>query len=140
MIQCSVSCQIIKNRIIIAICKQITFNHTIRINKSSPSRMIISASQIVHPGFFIVDIPTIAERVELAQAIGLDASAADGAPPCIIFVFYNNRITTVNNGYNVALQILHITVGAAVVYHHRWLVLRIIEEMQLVAALGHRFM
>ena len=52
---------------------------------------------------------------------------------------HNLRAAAVHNGYNVALQVLHIPVACAIVHHHCRAPVRTVEEVQIVAALGQLY-
>ena len=99
--------------------------------------MVIPTPEIIQPRLFVVHITAITEGIELAKIVLHAASRFERLTPRIVLIFYNNAACAVKNGHNVALQILHIAVRGTVINDYRRLVLRIVEEVQLVAALGH---
>lgn len=99
--------------------------------------IVISTSEIIQPRFFVIDVAAIPEGLHSAQCSGHTTCLADGAAPCIIHIVYHSRASAVKNGHNIALQILDIAVRYVVVHNYSRLVLRIIEEVQIIAALGH---
>lgn len=68
-------------------------------------RIVVAIFQPVHPGFIIVDIATITERISVAQRTRHAAGTAQKRPPCIILVFYHEVTATVNNTHHVATEI-----------------------------------
>ena len=52
-------------------------------------------------------------------------------------VFYHLRTVSVNHGHDVALQVVDVEVVRTIEAHHGRLVLRVIEEVQIIAALRH---
>ena len=98
--------------------------------------IIVSAPQIVQSGFLIIHIPTISERVQRAQCSRQRASLADRITPRIINIFYHLRAIRVNQRNHIALQIVDIEVVNIVIGDHTGLTLRIIKEMQVMAALS----
>ena len=99
--------------------------------------MVIPTPEIIQPRFFIVDIATVAERLHSAQRSRHVACLADGAAPGIIHILNNNGTGAVKQCHNIALQILDIVVRHTIVHNHSRLILRIVEEMQFIVALGH---
>ena len=86
------------NRPIAAICKQVFLDYrTIRINKPSPPRIIIPAPQIVQPRLLIKHIPTIAERLHLAQRFCQFASTPQRRAPRIVHITNNNISIRIKN-------------------------------------------
>ena len=99
--------------------------------------IIVSAPQIVQSGFLIIHIPTIAERIQRTNRRCQTAGFADRITPRIITIFYHLRTIRVNQRNHIALQIVDIEVIDIVIGDHAGLALRIIEEMQIMAALRH---
>ena len=63
--------------------------------------IVISVLHPVHPGFFIKDIPSVAEGIQPTQSIHHTAGLAHMASPCIVLVFYNKRSIAVNNANDI---------------------------------------
>ena len=84
--------------------------------------------QIVPARFLIVDIPTVAERVEIAQRIRQRAGAGDLPAPAIIGIFYYGIVITVNQTDNIVLPIADIVVIRTVVIDRRYIACRIVAE------------
>ena len=112
-------------------------NKRIRIDKPTPLRIIVPTPQIVQPRLLIKDIPAIAERLHLAQRFRQLASAPQRRTPRIVAVADDGIAILIQNRNNVALQALDVGIRRAIVHHHCRTVLRVVEEVQLVAALGH---
>ena len=112
-------------------------NKRIRIDKPTPLRIIVPTPQIVQPRLLIKDIPAIAERLHLAQRFRQLASAPQRRTPRIVAVANDGIAILIQNRNNVALQALDVGIRRAIVHHHCRTVLRVVEEVQLVAALGH---
>ena len=112
-------------------------NKRIRIDKPTPLRIIVPTPQIVQPRLLIKHIPAIAERLHLAQRFRQLASAPQRRTPRIVAVADDGIAILIQNRNNVALQALDVGIRRAIVHHHCRTVLRVVEEVQLVAALGH---
>ena len=112
-------------------------NKRIRIDKPTPLRIIVPTPQIVQPRLLIKHIPAIAERLHLAQRFRQLTSAPQRRAPRIVAVADDGIAILIQNRNNVALQALDVGIRRAIVHHHCRAVLRVVEEVQLVAALGH---
>ena len=112
-------------------------NKRIRIDKPTPLRIIVPAPQIVQPCFLIEHIPAIAERLHLAQRLRQLTGAPQRRAPRIVAVADDGIAIFIQNRNNIALQALDVGIRRAIVHHHCRTVLRVVEEVQLVAALGH---
>ena len=105
-------------------CRQ----HHIRRNKSPGRRIVVAALEVVQPRLGIVDIPTVAERVEIAQRARQRAGARDLPAPAVIGVFYYGIVITVNQTDNVVLPVADIVVIRTVVVDGRYIAVRIVTE------------
>ena len=105
-------------------CRQ----HHIRRNKSPGRRIVVAALQVVQSGFFVIHIPAVAERVEIAQRIRQRTGARDLPAPTVIGVFYYGIVITVNQTDNVVLPVADIIVIYAVVIDRRYIAVRIVAE------------
>ena len=112
-------------------------NKRIRIDKPTPLRIIVPTPQIIQPRLLIKDIPAIAERLHLAQRFRQLASAPQRRTPRIVAVADDGIAILIQNRNNIALQALDVGIRRAIVHHHCRTALRVVEEVQLVAALGH---
>ena len=113
------------------------FQTNICIHKPFPLRIINPAPQIIQSRLLIVHIPTIAERIQRTNRRCQTAGFADRITPCVITIFYHLCTIRVNQRNHIALQIVDIEVIDIVIGDHTGLTLRIIEEMQIMAALRH---
>ena len=113
------------------------FQTNICIHKPFPLRIINPAPQIIQSRLLIIHIPTIAERIQRTNRRCQTAGFADRITPHIITIFYHLRTIRVNQRNHIALQIVDIEVIDIVIGDHTGLTLRIIEEMQIMAALRH---
>ena len=84
--------------------------HHIRREESAYVRIVVPALQIIPARFLIVNIPSIPERVEIAQRTRQRAGARDLPAPTVIGVFYYGIVITVNETDNVVLPIADIVV------------------------------
>ena len=107
------------------------------IDEPLPHRIIIPTPQIVQSGLLVIYIPSRPERIHRTQRSSHRASLADQITSCIINIFYHLRTIRVNQRNHIVLQIVDIEVIDIVIGDHAGLPLRIIEEMQIMAALRH---
>ena len=88
--------------------------HHIRREESAYVRIVVPALQIIPARFLIVNIPSIPERVEIAQRTRQRTGARDLPAPAAIGVFYYGIVFTVNQTDDVVLLIADIVVICAV--------------------------
>ena len=105
----------------------------IRIDKPTPARVIIPALQIVQPGFCVVDIAAVAERVGCAEGGGQRAGGGQRIAPCVVGVGHDARAAGIDKAGHVALRVLDVEILRAVVAHGQRAG-RIVGEVQLIAA------
>ena len=77
------------------------------------------------------------ERIQHTNRRCQTSALADRITPRVITIFYHLRTIRVNQRNHIALQIVDIEVIDIVIGNHAGLPLRIIEEMQITAALRH---
>ena len=128
------------NGIIVAICKHIASLYAgiggtiyIRINEPTNGGIIVSALEVVEPGFLVVDIPTVAQRVDICQRAG----CGDDLPVGVIVVACDNVLAGVHNPHHVPLQVGDVVVRRAVVLHGVGCTIGIIEEVNGIGSPGH---
>ena len=109
----------------------------IRTEKPTKIGIVVPALQIIQPSFLVEYIPTIPERLDRTQRAGKRTSLTDHLTPSIVSVGYHFGTVAVNQPNDVTLQVVQVGVGSTVEDHHSRLVLRIVEEVQAVAAIGH---
>ena len=63
-------------------------------------RIIITAGYIVEPCLGIIDIPAVAEGVEIAQRVRHGASGSQRIAPCVIGVRHHLRAATLTEVYH----------------------------------------
>ena len=126
----------IGNHTICTVSKDISFDSSIWIYKSVTNRIIIPSLKIIKPRFCIVDIPPITEGIQRTQGGGHGAGGGEDLAPRIVGISYHLVSVAVNQAQHVALQIYNVAILRAVEVHYGGLVLGIVEEVQLVAALG----
>ena len=102
--------------------------HHIRREESAYVRIVVPALQIIPARFLIVNIPSIPERVEIAQRTRQRAGARDLPAPAVIGVFYYGIVFTVNQTDNVVLPAADIVVIRTVVVDRRCIAVRIVAE------------
>ena len=114
------------NGIVVAICKQVFVpnctirgccNQTLRvcIYKPPPHGVIVPTAEVVQPRLRIVDIPTVAEGVQLAQSVGHGAGGGQRIAPGVVGVRYHLRTAAVDQPGHVALRVLQIEILRAIV-------------------------
>lgn len=110
------------NRVINAICIDMMIKNGsartdqyVAADKSVQFRVVISAHDPIHPSLFIVDIPSIAERIQTAKSICHSTSLAQAGTPCVVLIFYNDRAGTVNDTDNVPLKVVEVGIDRTVV-------------------------
>ena len=102
--------------------------HHIRREESAYVRIVVPALQIVPARFLIVNIPTVPERVEIAQRIRQRTGARDLPAPAVIGVFYYRVVAPVNEADDVVLPVADIVVIRTVVVHGDRFPVRVITE------------
>ena len=105
----------------------------IRIDKPAPPRVIVPALQVIQPGFCIVDISAVAQRVLFAEGGGQRAGGAQRVAPCVVGVSHDARAAGIDEAGHVALCVLDIEILRAIVVHGQRAG-RVVGEVQLIAA------
>ena len=105
----------------------------IRIDKPTPRRAIIPALQIVQPGFCVVDIAAVAERVGCAEGGGHRTGGAQQIAPCVVGVIHDARAAGIDKAGHVALCVLDVEILRAVAVHGQRAG-RVVGKVQLIAA------
>ena len=108
----------------------------IRIDKPSPNRVIVPATEVVESSFGVIDIPTIAQGIRSTEGGGHSAVGGHGRAPGVIGVGHHLGAAGVHKTSNVALGILQVEIPVAVVRHRRR-ASGVVGKVQLVAAPGH---
>ena len=128
------------NRIIIAVCKHIASLYAdigrtiyVRINEPTNGGIIVSALEVVEAGLPVVDIPTVAQRVDICQRAGCGNDLAIG----VVVVACDNVLAGVHNPHHVPLQVGDVVVRRAVVLHGIGCTIGIIEEVNGIGSPGH---
>ena len=105
----------------------------IRINKPTPTRVIIPALQIVQPRLRVVDVPAVAQRVLCAEGCCHRAGCAQQIAPRVVGVGHDARAAGIDKAGHVALRVLDVKIFRAVVVHGQRAG-RVVGEVQLIAA------
>ena len=128
------------NRIIIAVCKHIASLYAdigrtiyVRINEPTNGGIIVSALEVVEAGLPVVDIPTVAQRVDICQRAGCGNDLAIG----VVVVACDNVLAGVHNPHHIAPEVGHVVVHRAVVLHGVGGSIGIVEEVNGIGAPGH---
>ena len=109
------------------------------IQKPSMSHIIVSTAQVIQTSFFVIHVPAIPKGLDCTQRAGKGISLADRLTPSIVSIRYHFGAVAVNQANDIALQVVQVGVGSTIEDHHSRLVLRIIEEVQVVAAIRHEY-
>ena len=105
----------------------------IYIDKPTPARVIIPALQIVQPGFCVVDIAAVAERVGCAEGGVQRAGGGQRVAPCVVGVGHDAGAAGADEAGHVALCVLDVEILRAVAVHGQRAG-RIVGKVQLIAA------
>ena len=105
----------------------------IRIDKPAPPRVIVPALQVIQPGFCIVDISAVAQRVLFAEGCGQRPGGGQQIAPCVVGVAHDARAAGIDEAGHVALRVLDIEILCAVAVHGQRAG-RVVGEVQLIAA------
>ena len=108
-------------------------DQAVRIDKSTPLRVIIPALQIVQPRFRVVDVSAVAQGVLCAEGGGHRTGGAQRIAPCVVGVGHNARAAGIDEAGHVALCVLDVEVLRAVAVHGQRTG-RVVGEAQLIAA------
>ena len=87
----------------------------VRIDKPSGFRVIVSALEVVQSRLRIIDIPAVAERIELTQRVRHGAGGGQRIAPCVIGVRHHLRAAAVDQPGHIALRVLQVEVLRAIV-------------------------
>ena len=77
----------------------------VRIDKPSPNRVIVPATEVVESSFGVIDIPTIAQGIRSTEGGGHSAVGGHGRAPGVIGVGHHLGAAGVHKTSNVALGI-----------------------------------
>ena len=105
----------------------------IRIDKSTPPRIIVPALQIIQPRFRVVDVSAVAQGVLFAEGGGQRAGGGQRIAPCVVGVGHDAGAAGADKAGHVALRVLDIEILRAVVIHGQRAG-RVVGEVQLIAA------
>ena len=108
-------------------------DQAVRIDKSTPLRVIIPALQIVQPRFRVVDVSAVAQGVLCAEGGGHRTGGAQRIAPCVVGVGHNARAAGIDEAGHVALCVLDVEVLRAVAVHGQWAG-RVVGKVQFIAA------
>ena len=92
---------------------------SIRIYPPPDLRIIITAGYIVEPCLGIIDIPAVAEGIELAQSASHGAGGGQRIAPHVIGVRHHLRAAAVDQSSHVALRVLQVEVLRTIVLHYK---------------------
>ena len=108
-------------------------DQAVRIDKPTPTRVIVPALQIVQPRFRVVDISAVAQRVLFAEVGGHRAGGGQRVAPCVVGVGHDARAAGADKAGHVALRVLDVEILRAVAVHGQRAG-RVVGEVQLIAA------
>lgn len=102
----------------------------IGIEESANRRVIVSALEVVEPGFPVVDVSTVAQGVDVCQ------SAICGNDLTIGVVACDNVMAGVHNPHHVTLEVGDVVVNRTVVLHDIGQTAGIVGKAQAVGSIG----
>ena len=105
----------------------------IRIDKPPHHRVIVSALEVIGPGFLVVHVSTVAQGVDACQGSRCRDDLAIG----IVVIAGHHRTTGVHNPHHVTLEVGDIIVDCAVVLHGVGCTIGIVEEVNGIGSPGH---
>ena len=105
----------------------------IRIDKSAHRRVIIPAIEVIESRLLIVDISTIAQRVDVCQG----AHSGDDFTIGIVVIACNNRAAGVYDVHYVTLEVGDVIVHRTIVLHGIGQAAGIVEEVNGIGSPGH---
>ena len=131
---------IIRYYIISTICEHIAANNAlassciaIRIEEPTNGGIIVSALEVVEPGFLVVDVSTVAQGVDVCQGARSGNDLAIG----VVVVACDNVLAGVHNPHHVTLEVGDVVVHRAVVLHGIGKTAGIVEEVNGIGSPGH---
>ena len=107
-------CVAVVNGIVVAVCKQILRSGTTVIDKAictdepSKLRVIIAAVEIVQPGFGIVIVPPVAERILIAHGVTSSVGDSAFAPGVVAVLSHDLPRGGPDDGNNIPLDIVEV--------------------------------
>ena len=107
-------CVAVVNGIVVAVCKQILRSGTavvdkaVRADKPPEFRVIVAAVQVIQPGFCVVVVPPVAERIFVAH--GVAGGVGDGtlAPGVVAVLSHDLPRGGPDDGNDIPLQVVEI--------------------------------
>ena len=105
----------------------------IRINEPTNGGIIVSALEVIEASLPVVDIPTVAQRVDICQG----ARSGNDFPVGVIVVACDSVLAGVHNPHHVPLEVGDVVVHRAVVLHGIGQAAGIVEEVNGIGAPGH---
>ena len=109
----------------------------IGVQESADFGVIISALEVVQPGFGIVDVATVAQGVQDAEGGSEVAGGGEGVTPGVVGVGDDGCAAGAQDGSYITLQVRHIVVGCAVQGNGERPPGSVVGKGQGVAAYGH---
>ena len=94
----------------------------IRIDEAAQIRIVVSAAQIVQPGFFIIDVAAILKGVQFAKRVGQRTSRVNDLSPSIVRIGYYLDTSIVNQANDIILLVIKVSIGSTVKLDNRGLV------------------
>ena len=90
---------------------------TVRINKSANLRVVVTGVEIIEPGFRIVVITSVSERVIYSERRSHRARYGQNVAPRIVGISDNNRAGSIQYRKNVVTEIFTEIIVRAVIYY-----------------------
>ena len=105
----------------------------IRIEEPTDGGIIVSALEIVEASFPVVDIPTVAQRVDICQS----ARCGNDFPVGVIVVACDSVLAAIHNPHHVPLQVGDVIIRRAVVLHGIGQAALIVEKVDDICSPAH---
>ena len=109
----------------------------IRIDKSAPGGVIISALEIIEAGFLIVNVTTVAQGVNFTQVDIRVIIGGNQPSPNVVDIADHRSAGTVYDGDYIALQVGNVVVRGIIVADHQGPSIRAVAETHHYTAPGH---
>ena len=112
--------------------------NSVRIDEPSRLRVIISGLKKVQGKVRVVEVPSIAERVQDADGGGAGTDRGQQFAPAVVDIFHYDGAGAVIKSNHVALCIVQVIVVGAIEVDAQCDAVRIVSEIQDVGPVGHR--
>ena len=108
----------------------------IRVDKPADCGVIVPALQVVQPGFGVVDITAVAQRVDLSKGGGHASGGGQQSSPGVVGVLHHHGAGSIDDAHDIPLSIPQVVILGTVILDTNGSY-SVIGEVQGVAPPGH---